>query len=352
MNETYLNQLLQKFPTLRILVVGDFFLDKYLSLDPALSEISLETGLEAYQVVEIRHSPGAAGTVVSNLRALDVAVSVVGVIGRDGQGFELKQGLIRRGANIEGLLETPDRFTPTYTKPMLRSTTPGDPERELNRLDIKNRRPLPVELEAAVIAQLERLAPAVDGVVIADQVQERNCGVVTDRVRASLARLAEQYPAKIFAADSRARIGEFERVMVKPNLYEARAAVPEADMLGELRAEDKLALAGLVGQALFERNQKPVFVTLSEQGVLVVSDRRIEHVAGIAQSGEIDVVGAGDSVMAGLAAGLCAGATAWEAAFIGNLTASITVQQLGTTGAASREQLRRRFAEIKKERPA
>ncbi|HXV98486.1 MAG TPA: carbohydrate kinase, partial [Anaerolineae bacterium] len=112
-NETRFKEFLQKFPSLRVLVVGDFFLDKYLSLDPALSEISLETGLEAYQVVEIRHSPGAAGTVVSNLRALEVKVAAVGVIGRDGEGYDLKQGLTERGVNVEGLLETPDRFTPT-----------------------------------------------------------------------------------------------------------------------------------------------------------------------------------------------------------------------------------------------
>jgi len=61
MNQARLTELLQKFPGLHILVVGDFFLDKYLSIEPSLSEISLETGLEAYQVVEIRHSPGAAG---------------------------------------------------------------------------------------------------------------------------------------------------------------------------------------------------------------------------------------------------------------------------------------------------
>jgi bifunctional ADP-heptose synthase (sugar kinase/adenylyltransferase) len=363
MNSARLDQLLRQFPSLHILVVGDFFLDKYLSLDSALSETSLETGLEAYQVVEIRHSPGAAGTVVSNLRALETQVSVVGVIGQDGAGFDLKQGLIRRGVNIEALLETPYRFTPTYTKPMLRSGEPGGSERELNRLDIKNRRPLPVDLEAAVITQLERLMPEVDGIIIADQVQERNCGVITDGVRAALARLAQQYPTKIFAADSRVRIGEFEGVIVKPNLFEARGAVgrlptyrgPSAQgavgRLEDWKVEgwsgeaESLAIARACGQALFERSQKPVFVTLGANGILVVTAAGSEHVPGLPVSGEIDVVGAGDSVMAGLVAGLCAGSTTKEAAFIGNLAASITIQQLGTTGTASPEQLRQRIVD-------
>jgi rfaE bifunctional protein kinase chain/domain len=344
-NSFRLYELLEKFPSLHILVVGDFFLDKYLSLDPALSEISLETGLEAYQVVEIRHSPGAAGTVVSNLRALETQVSVVGVIGRDGEGFDLKQGLVQRGVTIEALIEASERFTPTYTKPVLRSPTPGGMERELNRLDIKNRRPLPAELEAAVIAQLDRLVPVVDGVVIADQVQERNCGVITDKVRAALVWLAEQYPTKFFVADSRVRIGEFERVIIKPNVHEAREAVGRLEdwKAGDHGEDDGLAVAYACGQVLFAHNQKPVLVTLGVQGILVVTENGFEHVPGIPVSGEIDVVGAGDSVMAGVAAGLCAGGTAAEAAFIGNIAASITIQQIGTTGTASRDQLRQRM---------
>lgn len=356
------DELLQKFPSRHVLVVGDFFLDKYLSVDPALSEISLETGLEAYQVVEIRHSPGAAGTVVANLRAMQVQVSAVGVIGQDGEGFDLQQGLLQRGVNIEALLEMPDRFTPTYMKPMRRANEPGGMERELNRLDIKNRQPLPARYETAVIAQLERLMPTADGVIIADQVQERNCGLITDRIRLALARLAQAHPTKIFVADSRVRIGEFEQVMIKPNRHEAQAALQamkedepgsspseikaEGESTGPQDTANKLAIARADGLALFEKNQKPVFVTLGAHGILVVSEAGLDHIPGIPVSGEIDIVGAGDSVMAGLVAGLCAGATPKEAAIIGNMAASITIQQLGTTGTASREQLRQRFKSL------
>ena len=83
MNQARLNVLLNQFPHRQVLVVGDFFLDEYLIIDRQLSEPSLETGLEAYQVVDIRHSPGAAGTVVSNLRALGVAATALGVIGQE-----------------------------------------------------------------------------------------------------------------------------------------------------------------------------------------------------------------------------------------------------------------------------
>jgi sugar/nucleoside kinase (ribokinase family) len=226
---------------------------------------------------------------------------------------------------------------------MLRSDQPDDPEREINRLDIKNRQRLPAEYEQAVIGQLERLAPTVDGIIIADQVQERNCGVITDGLRAALARLAETHPTTPFAADSRLRIGEFEGVIIKPNLHEARAAVQDSS---QEAADDDLMDAHRCGSALFQKNQQPVFVTLGKRGILIINGAGIEHIPGIPASGEIDIVGAGDSVMAGLVAGLSAGGTAKEAAILGNLAASITIRQLGTTGTASRQQLRQRFDEF------
>ena len=85
-----------------------------------------------------------------------------------------------------------DRFTPTYTKPMLRE--PDGSARELNRLDIKNRTPLPADAEDQLIARLRGLLPRVHGVIIADQVQEADCGVITERVRDELAALAQAYP--------------------------------------------------------------------------------------------------------------------------------------------------------------
>ena len=65
-----LDQIIARFAQARIAVIGDFFLDKYLDVDPRLAEKSLETGKTCHQVTRIRHSPGAAGTVVSNFSAL------------------------------------------------------------------------------------------------------------------------------------------------------------------------------------------------------------------------------------------------------------------------------------------
>lgn len=341
MNKQRLNELLERFPYIHVLVVGDFFLDKYLVIDRRLSEVSLETGLEAYQVVDVRCSPGAAGTVTSNLRALGVKVTTLGVIGDDGEGYELKRGLVERGVNTEPLIQRADLFTPTYTKPMMRE--PDGREHEMQRLDIKNRYPLPVEVEDQVIDRLQALVPEMDAVVIADQVQERNCGVITDRVREEIGRLALSYPSKIFAADSRERIGLFRHVIIKPNRREAILAV-RPDWPGEFSLE----LARECGAELFRRNRKPVFLTAGPHGIFLFTERGRQHVPAVPVEGEIDIVGAGDSVMAGIVSALSSGAEPKEAALLGNIVASITIQQLGTTGTASPEQVRERFAHLER----
>ncbi len=214
-----LEQILGGFDAARILVVGDLFLDKYLLIDPSRAETSLETGLEAHQVVEVRTSPGAAGTVVANLTALGVGfVGVASVLGDDGEGYDLRRGLERLRA-VSFPVIAPGRLTPTYTKPM--RLMPGGPAVEMNRLDHKNRAPLPKDAEARVIEVLRQHVGGVGAVIVADQVEEPDCGVVTGAVREELSRLARDHPRVVFFADSRARIGLFRGCIVKPNRREA-----------------------------------------------------------------------------------------------------------------------------------
>ena len=339
MESDRLQSILNHFPDLTILVVGDFFLDQYLLIERALGEISIETGLEAHQVVEARRSPGAAGTVTSNLRAMGVAVAALGVMGDDGEGYELKRALRATGVDVSALVERRDRFTPTYTKPMLRE--PDGSMHELNRLDIKNRSPLPAEAEDEIILRLRQIVPRVQGVIVADQAQERNCGVITDRVRDEITALAQAHPSIVFAADSRERIGLFRHVILKPNAREAtRALYPERAV--------ELDRAGVeaCGAELARRNGKPVFLTLGADGMVVFHAGGSTHIPACPVRGPIDIVGAGDSTMAGIVAALCSSATLPEAAFIGSLAASVTIHQLGTTGAASRAQIAARFAAL------
>src|SRR6266516_4019386 len=109
MDEARLSTLLTRANAVHALVVGDFFLDRYLVIDPALSERSIETGLEAHQVVEVISAPGAAGTVTSNLRALGVRVTALGIVGDDGEGYELRRALRANGVDDSAFVVTGER---------------------------------------------------------------------------------------------------------------------------------------------------------------------------------------------------------------------------------------------------
>ena len=246
-----LDVFLNRFKELHILVVGDFFLDRYLIIDRSLSEISLETGLEAHQVIDVRNSPGAAGTVTSNLQALGIMVSALGVIGKDGYGCELKHSLRDIGVNTASLIERADLFTPTYTKPLVREI--DGLVHEIERQDIKNREPLTIDLEESIIQYLMDFLPRVDGVIVVDQVQERNCGVITDRVRSAIGVLAAQYPEVVIAVDSRVRIGQYKNVILKPNSRELILASQS-----ELPKKLDLEKIKPYGQALFSEMKRPL----------------------------------------------------------------------------------------------
>jgi bifunctional ADP-heptose synthase (sugar kinase/adenylyltransferase) len=330
LSEQFIEQILTTLPARRIGVLGDLFLDRYLDLDAALTEPSVETGLDAYQVVRVRSYPGASGTVINNLAALGVGtIRPIAFYGDDGEGYELQQALARTPAvqARHGLLVAPSRRTPTYTKPILVRT--GEQPRELNRLDIKNRTPTSAAVEKILTEYLDRAWAEVDALIVLDQVSEPNCGVVTDRVRARLAELAQRDPAKFVLADSRERIREFRNVCVKPNEREA-AAYPG-------------------GPAAFAKELgRHVFQTLGERGIdLYAPDGAHTHVPAYPVAGPTDIVGAGDSTSAGIACAVTAGATFEQAAAFGNLVASITIQQIGVTGTATPDQVRERWRQIK-----
>jgi bifunctional ADP-heptose synthase (sugar kinase/adenylyltransferase) len=339
LTEATLERILTGIPPLTVGVLGDLFLDRYLDIDAALTEPSVETGLDAYQVVRVRSYPGAAGTVINNLAALGVGrIIPITLLGDDGEGYELRRALTALGVvALDHVISRADRRTPTYTKPMLNE--PGRVPRELNRLDIKNRSPLRPATEDLILGALTEVWPRVDALLVLDQVSEAECGVVTARVRERLADLGEANPEKLILADSRERIGLFRSVGTKPNRAECRRAVDGPD--------DPAACAA----GLARRTGRPVFCTRGEQGILIADPcetrPRLAEVPAYPVSGPIDPVGAGDSTGAGIACALAAEATLEEAAAFGNLVASITIQQLGTTGTATPDQVRRRWHEVR-----
>lgn len=321
------------YPRLRIAVVGDFCLDRYLEIDPARAETSIETGLPVHNVTRVRAQAGAAGTILNNLVALGIGtLCPVGFCGEDGEGFELRRELGRlAGVRLDHFLQTPHCRTFTYCKPLVMERE--GPPRELSRLDSKNWSPTPAEVERRLCESLRALEDSIDAMILMDQVDQAGTGVVTPAVLGELAALIGRRPDLLILADSRRGLASYPPVCMKMNRAELGlllGCTPPEDISDIRRSAAELA----------HRSGRHVFVTLAERGLVGASPAGdTAHHPALPVRGPIDIVGAGDSVSANLTAALAAGATLEEALELASAASSIVIHQLGTTGTASVAQL-------------
>lgn len=319
-----------RYGRLRIAVVGDFCLDRYLEIDPALAELSIETGLPVHNVVNVRSQPGAAGTIIANLAALGIGeLRAIGFAGDDGEGYELRRALgALPGVTLEHFLTTTERRTFTYTKPLV--CGPGVAPVELNRLDTKNWSATSREIGEHLARTTQSVAGLVDALIVMDQVPATGTGAIAGEVRQALGEIANARPELTILADSRRTLRGFPPVMWKMNAAELRSLAESADFDEEIAAG-----------TLAERHGRAVFVTRAERGMIGVAPRSaVEQVPAFPVRGPIDIVGAGDAVTASLTAALAAGATVREAMELAMAAASTVIHQLGTTGTASATQVR------------
>ncbi|MGD0745452.1 MAG: PfkB family carbohydrate kinase [Verrucomicrobiota bacterium] len=325
--------LTSRFPRLKIAIVGDFCLDRYLEIDPGKKETSIETGLPVHNVASTRSQPGAAGTILNNLVALGIGdVFVVGFAGNDGEGFELRRALeSRAGVHLDYFLATPARRTFTYTKPMV--IEPGKPPVELNRLDLKNWSPTPAEVTRQLAVAVEKVAGQVDAMIVLDQVDIPETGVVTAELLSAIQRVSLARPQMRILADGRRGLRGFPPLTFKMNRAELGRFFQASAEFGQIQAQ---------AAQLARQNQREVFVTLAEEGILgAAPSGEIYHQPALPVRGPIDIVGAGDAVTANLTAALAAAGNLKEAVAMANAAASIVVHQLGTTGTASVAQIQK-----------
>jgi rfaE bifunctional protein kinase chain/domain len=327
------NALASRFTPLCIGVIGDVSLDRYFDIDPTHAETSLETGLPVHAITRVRCSPGAAGNILQNLGALGAgALHPIGCCGDDGEGFELLRAL-RAVPNVrlDYFTSTAGRRTFTYTKPLLHS--PGQAPVELARLDIKDWTPLPADLNARLCSSLREIAPSLDALIVMDQAGVPGAGIVTPAVLRTIHALTQARPTLLVVADSRHGLGRFPPLVYKMNGAEFAVLTGLAGTtLAEIRAG---------AERLAAKNHQPVFVTLAERGIVGAAPGVASvHVPALPVRGEIDIVGAGDSVTAALTLALAAGGTLEEAMTLAQAAASIVIHQLGTTGAAHVPELR------------
>ena len=333
-----IDDVLNTLPGLKIGLIGDLFLDRYLELAPGVHELSIETGLEAYQISRVRNAPGALGTVMNNLAALGVGQLIpVTVLGADGHGYDLIHELKKLPVDLSYIVTDTERLTPTYTKP-LRWQESGVWQ-ELNRLDVRSREPLTVTSTQKLIDNIHRVFNSAQGIIVLDQINEPNWGVVNDVVREAIQELLAEQPTKLVFIDSRQHLGKFAYGVLKGNrseIFTAAGLKQDGDDILS-RALTKLSRA----------TSCPAFCTVGERGTYVASSHLpAQLVPGFPVAGPVDIVGAGDAATSGIVTALLSGASVQEAAMMGNLVASITVQQLGTTGTASPAQVRQRWDEL------
>ncbi len=338
MKESQLKEILLCLKNISIAVIGDFFLDKYLHIDPTKDELSVETGLKAYQVVDKSMSPGAAGTITNNLKSLGVgSVLALGFTGDDGEGYDLIKGLKKSGVETKYLIKTSKRVTPTYTKPVFIENLKL---REINRLDIKNFSHTPNILEKKIIERLLSLSEEVDGIIALDQLSENNCGVITEKVRKALSKLMDKNKKLVVYADSRKNIGLFKNVIIKCNHYEAVKTI-----FPDIKGEPDEQIIRKAGHMLSSRTGKPVFITYGKHGQLVFDNNKFEKIPAIPVKGPFDICGAGDANTSGIISALCCDSSLSDAALLGNIVSSITIQELSATGTVTPSKVLKRYRE-------
>ena len=310
---------IDEFKRCHVLVVGDICLDRWCRYDPATRDPSRETGIPRIGIVRSQVTPGAGGTVANNLAALGAGkVAVLGAIGQDGFGFELERALARRKIDYRLLVASPRVQTFTYTKVI---NTDNDDE-DQPRLDFINNEPLPDDVEDQLITNFHTSYQDFDVIMIADQAETDQGGVVSDAFREVLSDVAERNPGKIVVVDSRNRIDRFRNAIAKPNIDEATAACQR--LFGTV---DLARLRDTIGR-------RPLVVTRGAEGALLVDDEGVREISAPAVEEPVDICGAGDSFAAGMALVLGSGGDMETAIRFGGLVSSVTIMKRGTGVAA------------------
>jgi rfaE bifunctional protein kinase chain/domain len=330
MKAELLQEIINKISSVKIAVIGDFCLDAYWFVDESKSEISVETGHATRPVCQQKYSLGGAGNVANNLAAMGVQeIRAFGVIGPDPFGPEMISLMKKAGINTVNILTQQEKWaTHVYIKPYINN-------HEENRIDFGNFNKLSEETADLLINSLRNSVNEVDLVIINQQVLS---GVHTDYFKKKLVEAINSFPEKIFVVDSRNYTDFYSGSFRKMNDTEASL------LCGIKRKPDEIVPYYDVinaAKTLYQRYQKPLFITRGSRGSLTADESGITEALGLMIISKVDTVGAGDSYLAGAAATLAAGHPMETAAEFGSYVAGVTVQKLFQTGTASPSEILR-----------
>jgi D-glycero-beta-D-manno-heptose-7-phosphate kinase len=301
-----------------VVVYGDVMLDEFVWGD--VTRISPEAPVP---VVDVRRESvrlGGAANVLANLIALGARASVVGVVGDDRAGASLRAELKEAGGTGDTLVVEVGRPTTVKTRIIAHSQL-------VVRADRERRAHVDAATEERIVEVLRRLIEGADAFVVSDY----DKGAVTPRV------LAEVLPAAYgrgvpVLVDPKIRNFDAYRpaTLVTPNHHEALRLTNTDD-----HTDDGLRrAAGLLRARL---DCESVLITRGERGMMLLEGGHEPVYVATAAREVYDVTGAGDTVIATLAAALAARASMVESAVLANHAAGIVVGKVGTATATAQE---------------
>ena len=313
----------RRFAGVPVLIVGDLMLDHFVF--GRVNRISPEAPVPVVEFDREDFRVGGAGNVAHNVRALGGAVEVVGVIGRDHHGTHLKDALRAGGVGIGGVVVEDGR--PTTRKMRLVTSR----NQQVARVDYESDREAKGDVEAALIAALERASATAKAIVISDYLK----GSVTRSVVARAVGIARDLRVPLLIDPKIPHLDYYAgATLLTPNNAEAEAASHT-----RIRTNAEAQTAARVIRDRLGCNS--VLITRGESGMWLLDETGEGHLPAAARE-VADVTGAGDTVIATLALALATGADLVEAATLANAAAGISVTKFGPS-AVSADELRSTF---------
>lgn len=294
----------------RALVLGDVMLDEYVW--GSVSRISPEAPVPVVEVRSRTYVPGGAANAAVGIAALGGTVLLGGVVGDDAAAERVRATLAEHGIDPAGVRTVEGRSTTTKTRVIAHN-------QQVVRTDVEEREPLPAEAARALAEWADSQLDAVDVVLLSDYAK----GVVSSELAQSVIERSAERRKPLVVDPKGSDYGRYRGATVlTPNVADAkRAANIAPDSFVELDEVAKRLAEVIPGSALL--------ITRGAQGMTLLSGSSAVEIPATAKD-VYDVTGAGDTVVAVLAAGLGAGLELEEAVRLANTAAGIVVGKVGT----------------------
>ena len=302
----------------KVLCIGDVVLDHY--LHGVVERISPEAPIPILGVEREDAMLGGAGNVMRNLASLGAAVRCVTIVGEDTAGKEVGRLLRDIGVGTRHLIKDGGRRTSTKARYLAAG-------QQMLRADFETIAPLVPGIRESLLAAAAKAMGWCSVVVLSDYGK----GALADGVAGQLIGLAKDAGKTVIVDPKGADFGRYRgATLLTPNRHELGEAT---GMATESAPEIVAAARHLLDAAGVDA----VLATRGADGMtLVAADGQVSHLAARARE-VFDVSGAGDTVVAAVAAALGAGAEMARAAALANVAAGIVVAKVGTAAVGADE---------------